>query len=57
MNDENNKNDEENQNAAVPITDGEVPGPNSVQTVTALGGKTAEIEPVDRSVEEDCRRS
>ncbi len=38
---------------AVPITDGEVPGPSSVQTVTALVGKTADLEPVDRAVEED----
>lgn len=53
VNDENSVNAEEHQNAAVPITDGEVPGPSSVQTVTALVGKTAEIEPVDRSVEED----
>ncbi len=55
VNDGNSVNAEENLNhvTAVPITDGEVPGPSSVQTVTALVGKTAEVEPVHRAVEED----
>lgn len=53
VNNENSANAEEVQNVAVPITDGEVPGPSSVQTVTTLFGKTAEIEPSDQSVEED----
>ncbi len=55
VNDGNSVNVEENLNhvTAVPITDGEVPGPSSVQTVLLWLGKTAEVEPVDRAVEED----
>lgn len=52
MNDENSANAEENQNTVVPVTDGEVPGSSSVQTVTAMVKKTVEVRPTDQSVEE-----
>lgn len=37
----------------VPTTDGEVPGPSSVQTMSALVEKAVEVEPVIRSVENE----
>ncbi|KAI2668068.1 Transposon TX1 uncharacterized 82 kDa protein [Labeo rohita] len=43
----------ENREAIVPVTDGEVPGPSSVQTAVALVGEIAEVEPADRSNEEE----
>lgn len=48
VSDVNNANTEDNQNAVVPITDGEVPGPSS-----ALVEKAVAVEPVDRSVDNE----